>query len=55
MEPSRPVAMMLLGAVLAVLGLIGTHSHIDFVSPNAFWFEVAAYVVLALGTVIDGL
>ncbi len=45
----------LIALVLAVLGILGTHMRIDFVSPNAFWFEVAAYVVLALGTVIDGL
>ncbi len=45
----------IIALVLAVLGLLGTHTHIDVVSPNAFWFEVAAYVALALGTVIDGL
>ena len=45
----------LIALVLAILGLAGTNMHIDVVSPNAFWFEVAAYVVLALGTVIDGL
>ena len=41
--------------ILAVLGIVATRAHIDFVSPNAFWFVVAAYVALALGTVIDGL
>lgn len=45
----------LIALALAILGLAGTHMHIDFVSPNAFWFVVAAYLVLALGTVIDGL
>ena len=45
----------LLAFVLAVLGLISRRVHIDFVSQHSFWFVLAAYVVLALGTVIDGL
>ena len=40
---------------LAALGVAATRVHIDGVSPNAFWFVLAAYVVLALGTLIDGL
>ncbi len=40
---------------LALLGLLGARMHIDFVSPNAFWFVLAAYILLALATVIDGL
>ena len=45
----------LVALVLAILGIAGSLAHIDFVSPHAFWFVVAAYVALALGTVIDGL
>ncbi len=45
----------LIALALAVLGIVGSRMHIDVVSPNAFWFVVAAYIVLALGTVIDGL
>ena len=45
----------LIALALAVLGIIGTRVRIEFVSPHAFWLLVAAYVVLALGTVIDGL
>ncbi len=40
---------------LAILGILGTRIHIDYVSPNAFWFVLAAYVLLALATVVDGL
>ena len=45
----------IIALILAVLGVVGTRLHIDVVSPNAFWFILAAYVVLALGTLIDGL
>ena len=45
----------LVAFALAVLGVGGTRTHIRFVSPHAFWFVVAAYLVLALGTLLDGL
>lgn len=45
----------LIAFVLAILGILGSRTHIQFVSQHFFWFMVAAYVVLALGTVIDGL
>jgi hypothetical protein len=45
----------LVAFALAVLGILGARTHIQFVSHHAFWFMVAAYVVLALGNVIDGL
>lgn len=45
----------LLALILAILGVLGTRMHIDFITPNAFWVILAAYIVLALGTVIDGL
>ncbi len=45
----------LIALVLAAIGLIGLRVHIDFVSSHVFWFVLAAYIVLALGTVIDGL
>jgi hypothetical protein len=45
----------LIAFVLAVLGIVGARMHIQFVSQHAFWFVVGAYVVLALGNVIDGL
>ena len=45
----------LIALFLAVLGLLGTRIHIDYVSTYAFWFILAAYVLLALATVVDGL
>ena len=45
----------LVALILALLGILATRIHIDYVTPNAFWFVLGAYIVLALGTVIDGL
>ncbi len=45
----------LIALVLAILGVASTRLHIDYVSTHAFWFVLAAYIVLALGTLIDGL
>jgi hypothetical protein len=41
--------------LLAIAGVASTRFQIKYVSAHAFWFVVAAYVVLALGTLIDGL
>jgi hypothetical protein len=45
----------LIALALAVLGVVATRVRIDGVSSHAFWVVLAAYIVLALGTVIDGL
>lgn len=45
----------LFALALAVLGIASTKIHIDYVSRHAIWVVLAAYAVLALGTVIDGL
>ncbi len=45
----------LIALFLAVLGVVGARFQIEFVSAHALWFVVAAYVVLALGNLIDGL
>lgn len=45
----------LLALILAVVGVVSTKIHIDYVSQNAFWVVLAAYVVLALGNLIVGL
>ena len=45
----------LIALALATLGVAGTRTHIATVSPHATWVILAAYVLLALGTVIDGL
>ena len=45
----------LIALALAVLGVVATRRPIAAVSPHATWVILAAYVLLALGTVIDGL
>ncbi len=45
----------LIALALALLGLVSVRVHVDYVSAHAIWFGFAAYIVLALGTVIDGL
>lgn len=45
----------LIALALAIVGVAGAQLKVDFVSWHAFWFVVAAYVVLALGNLIDGL
>ena len=45
----------LIALVLAVVGVVSTRVHIDFVSAHAFWFVLAAYIALALGVLFDGL
>ena len=45
----------LIALILAILGLAGTQAHIEGVSSHAFWFVLAAYVLLALACVINGL
>lgn len=41
--------------VLGVLGVLGTQISIPVVSANNFWFVVAGFVLLALGTLLKGL
>ena len=40
---------------LAILGVVSTGYKIEYVSAHSLWFVLSAYVVLALGTLIDGL
>lgn len=41
--------------LLAILAVIGVFVVIPFVTPYAFWFAIAAYVVLFLGNVMTGM
>ncbi len=45
----------LIALALAILGVVGTRVHVRWVSSHTAWVMLAAYVVLAMGTVIDGL
>ena len=40
--------------VLAALALLSLVLYIPLISPNAFWFMAAAWVVLALGNILKG-
>ncbi len=50
--PTMPV--FLVSLVLAVLAVLGTFTAIPFVSANAFWVAVVAYLVLLVGNVMKG-
>lgn len=51
--PTMPI--FLISLVLAILALIGQFASIAFVSPNAFWIAIIAYVVLMAGNLAKGL
>lgn len=44
-----------IAVVLGVLGILGTFTSIPFVSENAFLFVAAAFVLLALATLLKDL
>lgn len=41
--------------ILAALGLLGSFASIPFVSAYAFWFVLAAYIVLAASLFTKGM
>ena len=47
--------VFLISLILFVLGLLGTFVAIPFITGYAFWFVVAAFVVLALACILKGL
>ena len=50
--PTMPV--FLISVVLAALAVIGMFVAIPFVSANAFWVAIVAYIVLLVGNVLSG-
>ncbi len=44
-----------IAVVLGVLGLLGHFAKIQFVTANDFWFLAVGFVLLALGTLLEGL
>jgi hypothetical protein len=44
-----------IAVVLAILGLLGQLVTIPVISGLAFWLVVVAFVLLALGVMLDGL
>ena len=57
MNLSPPTTVVfIVSLILAALAIIGTLvTTIPFVSANAFWVAIAAYVLLALGNLLRGL
>ena len=51
--PTMPV--FLISLILAILAVLGAYMPIPFISGNAFWVAVIAYVVLLVGNVAKGL
>ena len=51
--PTKPIFFISL--ILAVFAVLGVYMPIPFISGNAFWVAVIAYVVLLLGNVAKGL
>ena len=49
-------AVFVVSLILAALAVIGTVvTTIPFISDNAFWVSIVAYVVLAVGNLFRGL
>jgi hypothetical protein len=48
-------AVFIISVVLAVLAIIGTFVAIPFISGNAFWVAIIAYINLAAGNLFRGL
>lgn len=51
--PTMPV--FLISLILAILALLGVFVAIPFVTPNAFWIAIIAYIVLMVGNLAKGL
>jgi hypothetical protein len=47
-------ALFVITLILAALSIISVFATIPFVSANAFWVLVAAYVLLAVGNLFRG-
>ena len=44
-----------IAVIIAVVGVIASFVTIPFLSPYAFWLVVIAFVLLALGNLLEGL
>jgi len=50
-KPSAPTGVVwIIGLILGIIGIIGHFVTIDFISTNNYWFLLAGFVLLALGT-----
>jgi hypothetical protein len=49
--PSAPSRFVwIIGLILGILGIIGHFVTVDFLTTNNYWFLLAGFVLLALGT-----
>ena len=42
-----------LALAIAVLAIVGVFTPIPYVTPQAFWVAIIAYIVLAIGNVVE--
>lgn len=56
MHLSAPTQIVfLIAVILAILAVAGMYVAIPFVSANAFWVAIVAFVILAAGCMMKGL
>jgi hypothetical protein len=49
--PSAPSRFVwIIGLILGIIGIIGHFVTVDFLTANNYWFLLAGFVLLALGT-----
>ena len=51
--PTMPI--FIIAVVLAILAVVGTFTAIPFITANAFWVSIVAFVILAVGNLAKGL
>jgi len=55
MKPTAPKRIVwILGLLLGLLGIIGNFANLDFLTTNSFWFLLAGFALLAIGTSFKG-
>ncbi|ODA66903.1 hypothetical protein A7A08_02200 [Methyloligella halotolerans] len=56
MHLSAPTQIIFfISLILAILAVVGLFVVIPFITANAFWVAIAAYVILALGNLLAGM
>ncbi len=49
--PSKPI--YILGIVLGLLGILGHFASVDFLTTYNYWFLLAGFLLLAIGTTFN--
>ena len=56
MKPSAPKSTIwALALILGILGIVANYQHVPYVSDYDYYFLVAGFVLLALGTSFKGI